>query len=55
MGICIRLKFAENVNYSSEINHADAQTSSTSTLALVLSHNYKNPPPISKSWIRACR
>ena len=25
IGICVRLKF-ENVNYSSEINHADAQT-----------------------------
>ena len=29
-GICVRLKF-ENVNYSSEINHADARTSNTST------------------------
>ena len=30
IGICVRLKF-ENVNYSSEINHADVQTSNTST------------------------
>ena len=30
IGICVRLKF-ENVNYSSEINHAHAQTSNTST------------------------
>ena len=29
-GIFVGLKF-ENVNYSSEINHADAQTSNTST------------------------
>ena len=30
IGTCVRLKF-ENVNYSSEINNADAQTSNTST------------------------
>jgi len=56
IGICVRLKF-ENVNYSSEINHADAQTSNTSTglwfYSRVLLHYYKNSPPISKSWIRA--
>ena len=50
------LKF-ENVNYTSDINHADAQTSNTGlkplNQPLVLLHYYENSPPISKSWILA--
>ena len=51
-GIFVGLKF-ENVNYSSEINHADAQTSNTSTRRWFYYIITKIHPPISKSWIRA--
>ena len=51
IGICADLKF-ENVNYSLEINHADADLKHLNQ-ALVLLHYCKNSPLVLKSWIRA--